>query len=327
MKIDTMKRGAALLVSAVLLLTVNAAALFGKEKTPAPAAEGAPIAHEIAIETYRGIPYQAQFLATDTQGEDVTFAVVTPPKRGTVTLDGVNFTYTPAPDKTGTDSFTYAATDSAGNVSLPATVTVSIGKVKSGVTYADTRDSAAAAAAQQLAETGVFTGANIGGQYYFEPTRTVSREEFLAMVLETAGAEVTEVTMTGFCDDAAIPAWAKAYAAAGLTAGVVRGSATAEGTAFRGREPITFNEAAAVMNRVLAVSDVNLAVWYADRDSVPDWAAQAVGNMESVSVLAAGSFGSEAMENSVTRGDAAQMLAAAQTLLDGERVGLFDWLG
>ncbi|MEG1593319.1 MAG: Ig-like domain-containing protein [Oscillibacter sp.] len=235
MKIDTMRRGAALLVSAVLLLTVNAAALFGKGKTPDPAAEGAPIAHEIAIETYRGIPYQAQFLATDTQGEDVTFAVVTPPKRGTVTLDGVNFTYTPAPDKTGTDSFTYAATDSAGNVSLPATVTVSIGKVKSGVTYADTRDSAAAAAAQQLAETGVFTGANIGGQYYFEPTRTVSREEFLAMVLETAGAEVTEVTMTGFCDDAAIPTWAKAYAAAGLTAGVVRGSATAEGTAFRGR--------------------------------------------------------------------------------------------
>ncbi|MEG1593320.1 MAG: hypothetical protein RR350_02835 [Oscillibacter sp.] len=80
------------------------------------------------------------------------------------------------------------------------------------------------------------------------------------------------------------------------------------------------------MNRVLAVSDVNLTVWYADRESVPEWAAQAVGNMESVSVLAAGSFGSEAMENSVTRGDAAQMLAAAQTLLDGEQVGLFDWL-
>ena len=32
----------------------------------------------------------------------------------------------------------------------------------------------------------------------FEPDRTVSREEFLAMVMETSGAEVTDVTMTGF---------------------------------------------------------------------------------------------------------------------------------
>lgn len=301
-----MKRLSALLLAFTLVLTVNAAALFGKEKETIAAEEGAPIAHEIALETYRGIPYQAQFRATDTEGEDVTYAVVTPPKKGTVTLDGGNFTYTPEQGKTGTDSFTYAATDSGGHVSLPATVTITISKVKSGVTYADTQGNAAAAAAQHLAETGVFTGTKIGGQYYFEPDRTVSREEFLAMALETAGAEVRAVTMTGFCDDTAIPTWAKAYAVAGLTAGVVQGSPTAEGVAFRGREPITFNQAAAVMNRVLAVSDVDLETFYGD--STPSWAAQAVGNMESMNVLAAGSFGSEAMEDVVTRGCRANAL-------------------
>ena len=51
----------------------------------------------------------------------------------------------------------------------------------------------------------MFTGAKIGDKWYFEPDRTVSRGEFLAMVLETAGAEVTDVTMTGFRDDDAIP--------------------------------------------------------------------------------------------------------------------------
>ena len=83
-----------------------------------------------------------------------------------------------------------------------------------------------------------------------------------------------------------------------------------------------------MLNRALAVSDVDLEVWYADREAVPSWAAQAVGNMEAVSVLSAGSFGSQTMTQAVTRADAAQMLSAAKTLLDGEEPeGLFRWLG
>ena len=324
---QTMKRTFALALTAALLLSVNAGALFGKKKAPAEAAEGAPIAQEITISTYRDIPCKARFLATDSEGEDMTFAVAEQPRKGSVTIDGADFTYTPDEGVTGGDSFTYTAADSAGNVSLPATVTVTIDKTRSGVTYADTADSAAAAAAQDLAERGVFTGAKIGDTYYFEPEKTVSRSEFLAMILETAGRDVTAVTMTGFCDDGAIPTWAKAYAAAGVTDGIIRGTATAEGVAFRGEEPITFNEAATVLNRVLDLGDVDLSVWYADREAVPSWAAQAVANMEAVSVLAAGSFGSEAMSDQVTRADAAQMLSAAGRLLDGEKPGIFDWLG
>ena len=145
------------------------------------------------------------------------------PKKGTVQIDGASFIYTPEADAAGSDSFTYTATDSAGHVSQPATVSVTIEKARSGVSYADTAGSAAAAAAQDLAEKGIFTGAKIGDQYYFEPDKTVSRSEFLAMVLETAGAEPTAVTMTGFCDDEAIPTWAKAYAAAGVADGIIQG--------------------------------------------------------------------------------------------------------
>ena len=232
MKQESIKRAAALML-AVAALSSSAAALFGKETDTVPE-EGAPVAQDLQIRTYRGIPYQAQFLASDGEGDDITYAVEEAPGKGTVEVDGANFTYTPEEGATGGDRFTYTATDSAGHVSVPATVTVTIEKVKSGVTYADTEGSAAAVAAQDLAEAGIFTGAQIGGQYYFEPDRTVSREEFLAMVLETAGREVTEVTMTGFCDDEGIPAWAKAYAAAGVADGVVQGSTTEEGAAFRG---------------------------------------------------------------------------------------------
>ena len=114
---------------------------------------------------------------------------------------------------------------------------------------------------------------------------------------------------------------------AGVADGIVQGVSTADGAAFQGEDPITFNEAATVLNRVLDVADVELEVWYADREAVPSWAAQAVGNMEAVSVLSAGSFGSESLDSAVTRADAAQMLSAARTLLEGEPEGLLDWLG
>ena len=318
MKQDWMKRIGALALTATLL-TGSAGALFGKKEISEPSAEGAPLVRDIEITTYRDIPYEAQFLATDSEGDDMTYAIAKEPRKGTVTMDGVNFTYTPKAGAVGGDSFTYTAADSNGNVSLPATITVKIEKTKSGVTYSDTEGSNAAAAAQALAETGIFTGAKLGDQYYFEPERTVSRSEFLAMVLETAGYEVTGVTMTGFCDDTVIPTWAKAYAAAGVAQGIVHGKATEEGAAFCGEETITFNEAATVLDRVLDLGDVDLQVWYADREAVPSWAAQAVGNMEAFCVLQTGSFGSQTMEQPVTRGDAAKMLSAAKTLLEGER--------
>ena len=318
MKKHLMRRSAVLALAAVML-TGSASALFGSKKEAAEPVAGAPTVQDLEISTYRDIPYQTQFLLASSEG-DVTYAVAEEPKKGTVTISGSEFTYTPEEGVTGSDSFTYTATDSQGRVSQPATVQVRIEKSKSGVKYA------AAAAAQYLAESGIFTGAKIGENYYFEPDATVSRSEFLALAMETAGREVTNVTITGFCDDESIPAWAKAYAAAGVADGIIQGVSTAEGVAFQGDDPITFNEAATVLNRVLAVEDVDLASWYADREAVPSWAAQAVGNMEAVSVLSAGSFGSAAMAETVTRADAARMLSAAGTLLEGEPEGLFGWL-
>lgn len=321
-------RMAAVLTLTAVLLTGSASALFGKKTEETPP-EGAPQVWDLEISTYRDIPGQGQFLASDPEGDEMIFALADEPRKGTVVIEGDSFTYTPDEGMTGSDRFTYTATDSQGHASVPAKVSVTIEKPKSGVTYADTEGCPAACAAQCLAEKGIFTGGKIGDLYYFQPDQPVSRSEFLAMALETAGREVTDVSMTGFCDDESIPTWAKAYAAAGAADGVIRGRATAEGVAFRGDEPVSFNEAATILDRVLDLGDVDLDVWYADRGAAPSWAAQAVGNMEAVSVLSVGSFGSQSMERAVTRADAAQMLAAAGVLLEGnqESKGLFDWLG
>ena len=119
-------RFAALAVAALVMATPAMALFGGSDSTAASseAEEGAPIAREISISTYRGIPYRAQFLATDSEGDDMTFAVADAPRKGTVTIDGADFVYTPDEGVTGSDSFTYTATDSAGHVSQPATVTL-----------------------------------------------------------------------------------------------------------------------------------------------------------------------------------------------------------
>ena len=320
------RRTAALAAAAALGLSVTAGALFGTKKTE-QAPEEAPVAQELKIFTYRGIPYKAQFLSQGGQGGTLTYAVDQAPRKGTVTVDGDQFTYTPDDGITGSDSFTYTVSDGEGNQSLPATVSVTIEKPRSGVAYADTAGYDAAAAAQYLAETGVFVGARVGDQYYFEPDRTVNRGEFLAMTLEAAGREVSPVTMTGFCDDAAIPTWAKAYASAAVSDGVVKGSVTDEGVALRAEEPITVNEAAAMLDRVLTLEDVDLAAWYPGREAQSAWCAQAVDNLESAAVLSAGSFGSAVMDAPLTRAGAAQMLAAASALMENQEPGIFDWLG
>ena len=313
-----MQRALALALLATLVMATPALALFGKDKETPAAAEGAPIAQALTIATYRDVPYTAQFLAQDKEGDDLTFSLATQPKHGTVTIDGDSFTYTPAAGKTGKDSFTYVATDAAGHVSLPVLVDVTVAKAKTTVTYADMTDNPAQAAAIHMAETGVFTGCRVGNQYFFEPERAVSRGEFLVMTMDTVGVTADAVTMTGFVDDEAIPSWAKSYAATALKNGVIQGVCTDDGVAFAADAPITLGEAATVLNRILSVSDVDLETWYADRESVPSWAAQAVGNMESVSILSGGSFGSEAVNQTLTRAEVARMLSAADTLAEGE---------
>lgn len=283
-------------VMALLLLTLvpmqSASALFGKGKEEAKAVDGAPVAENMEIKVYRGVAYEGEFRAVDNEGDEVTFAIAQEPKKGMVALteDGLGFVYTPG-GKLGTDSFTYTAIDAYGNTSLPATVSITIEKANSGVCYADMSGDRAHTAAVDLAEHGVFVGAKIGDSYFFEPERALSRGEFVAMAL--AAMDVSA-----------------------LNAGVVSGVSTAEGVAFRANDAITLNEAAVVLNRLLRVTDVDLSD-YDVQDADNAWCAQAVANLQSVSVIESGRFSTDEMRSGVTRAQAAEILSAAMTLKDG----------
>ena len=318
-------------VMALLLLTLvpaqSASALFGKSKEEVKAADGAPVAENMEIKVYRGVAYEGEFRAVDNEGDEVTFAIAQEPKKGTVALteDGLGFVYTPG-GKLGTDSFTYTAIDAYGNTSLPATVSITIEKANSGVCYADMGGDRAHTAAVDLAEHGVFVGAKIGDSYFFEPERTLSRGEFVAMALAAMDVSEEDVQMTGFCDDASIPTWAKGSAVSALQCGLIRGVGTEGGMAFCADEGVTLSEAATVLNRLLRVTDVDLSDY--DAGSADAWSAQAVANLESVRVIESGSFSAGDWQRPLTRGEAAQLLSAAMTLAEKkqESAGLLSGL-
>lgn len=315
------KRFSALFLAfALFLLSRPAAAILGSSEE-GEEISGAPIAQNLELQTYCGVTYTGTFSAIDNEGEAITFAIDQPPEKGTVSIqdDGISFLYTPSERKSGSDSFTYTATDASGNVSAPATVHIQINKQKTGVSYSDMSGHSAHAAAICLAEEGIFTGRQLGNTWFFDPEETVSRSEFLAMAMTVAGVEAEDdVSVTTFSDDDAISAWAKGYAAAAVKEGILSGVSTDQGTAFRGDDPITFNEAATVLDRLLNVTDVQLP------EGQTTWAAQAMANMASVQVVSAGSFGSGRV--AVTRADAAQMLAAALELTEEESGGWFSSL-
>ena len=286
-------------VMAMLLLALTgipASAIFGREKAAPAADAGAPIAQSIDVRVYRGIPYTGTLAAIDREGGEVSFAIAEQPSKGTVTLDGETFVYTSAKNKTGADRFTYTATDAAGSTSAPAEVRITIARAKCGVTYDDMAESAAYTAAVDLAEHGVFVGAQVGSRRFFEP------------------------------DDAEIPPCAKGSAVSALQCGLIRGVGTEGGMAFCADEGVTLSEAATVLNRLLRVTDVDLSDY--DAGSADAWSAQAVANLESVRVIESGSFSAGDWQRPLTRGEAAQLLSAAMTLAEKkqESAGLLSGL-
>ncbi|MCD7859186.1 MAG: Ig-like domain-containing protein [Firmicutes bacterium] len=169
----------------------------------------APVAEDSAIETYKNLENTGTLKATDPEGEALTYTLIRAPKRGTVTLnaDGT-FTYTPKKNKVGVDSFTYTATDPAGNVSREATVTITILKPTDSTQYSDTEGSENRFAAEWMKNTGLFIGETIGGSLCFQEDKTVSKGEFITMVMKALELPVTTLA-EGKSDD-----WSAASVAA-----------------------------------------------------------------------------------------------------------------
>ncbi len=299
--------------------TTASAAATGYLSISAVNLNSAPVAENLSFETYRSVTFAGELKSVDPEGDEVSYSITQEPKKGEMTLDGASFTYTPSDGKRGKDVFKYVAVDSCGNISNEATVTVSIKKQQTKVSYSDLEGSGTEYAAVYLAEKDVFTGERVGNEYLFFPDAPVSRGEFLAMCLSALGSGgLSGVSETGFFDDGDIPLWQKPYVAAAVLGNIVTGSKDRDGRiVFSPNRAVTRAEAAVILNNALGVTNVSLPI----DEAVPTWASQAAANLKSVDVFSVGDGRSD-----LTRADAAKMLAEAAKLAESTgRSGLLSW--
>ena len=305
-----------IICSAALLLSFALAATLFAAAASAPADPGgAPVAENLEISTYRGVSVGGMLSATDPDGDSLSFEITTAPVKGTIDLstDG-HFVYTPAAGKRGKDYFGYKAVDPAGNRSQEATVIIRIQKQSGKVGYADTAGSGSAYAAVRLAEKGIFTGEMLAGEYVFSPDRPVTRQEFLTMCMLLSDEPVPiDVRTTGFADDGDIADWAKPYVAAALRRGVISGCAPEDGTGvmFEPERNITVVEAAVILDRAIELTDA-VAAWFGYDDVLPAWALQGASNVSSCGLLP---YGCSYADDTISRGETAEMLTAAMDVL------------
>ncbi len=312
----TLRRLIPLMLAAVMLVT---AALALENTTPGTGADRAPIAQEQCFETCKNVAYTGRVSAMDPEGGALRYRLSEKPARGSVELaeDGT-FVYTPFENKTGKDRFTFVAEDEAGNVSEPAKVEVRIRKPSTKVTYADMSGVPSYNAAIKLAEEGVMVGERIGDSYYFRPDEPVNRSQFMAMAMSALGSEpLAETPTTGFADDEAIPSWCKGYVSAAVQQGIVRGYPGLDGRpTFSPNGLVTKAEAAVLLDRMISTTDVAVTTFYPDTVAAPAWAFQAAVNLESAGVMPASVSGGLELEETLTRGQCAQLLAGAMEVME-----------
>ena len=264
-----------------------------------------PVAQDSTLETYKNLPNQGKLAASDPEGQPLTYTVVQQPKRGTVEVgsDG-SYTYTPKKNKVGVDSFTYTATDPAGKVSRQATVTIQILKPTSAKQYTDTAGLDCRFEAEWLRNTGLFEGESLGGESCFQPDKTLSKGEFLTMLVKALDIPTDDARYTAMKQD--IPQWLHPYMAAAVRSGLLNGLQAED---WDMAEPITGAQAAVMLQNALDLpigSDALTQVSAMD-DQTPQWA---------VPALTALSYNGIALDanSPLTRAQAAEVLYQADYL-------------
>ena len=263
------------------------------------------------METYKNLPNQGALKVSDPEGEELTYSLQRKPKRGEVTLDeNGNFLYTPKKNKIGVDSFTYTATDPAGNVSREATVTIQILKPLDNRQYADTAGESCRFAAEWMRNTGLFAGETLGDQLCFRPKEAVSRGDFIAMVVQALDIPTQDAAVGAVPADT--PLWLRPYLAAAIRSGLTSGLPATDTGSFEADRAITGGEVAVILQNALDLTISAQALEAVETDvkeEIPTWAATAL------TVMAYNGIDLE-LEHTMARGEVAELLYQVSGMLD-----------
>lgn len=242
-----------------------------------------PVLESLSLETGKNVSAYSYLTAWDPDGDPVRLQLISSPKKGEVTLSGMNLVYQPWQNKTGSDSFLLCAVDSKGAYSPESTVSVSIQKDKRSFFYVDMPLHPSQYAALMLHDVGVYTGEQIGGSYFFQPDLQRNRADFLVWLLTAAGMDVslTPTVNTGLPDDENIPLHYKRYVKKAVEEGLISSSRE-----FAWQEIPTRAECVVLTARAAKIGDVKTyPLTMADADALPDWSVKSYRDLSAYRML------------------------------------------
>ncbi len=285
--------------------------LLDKENAAPTVSDGGDCYLEVS--TYGGITLYGAMKATDPENDPVSYEVTKMPEHGKLVIENKktgSYRYTPDEGYSGTDSFSYVATDKYGNVSENATVTVSVDKPDSNIVFTDMDGHWAHSEAIRAASNGVMDFITDGSSYTFSPDTPVSRAEFCAALMKCAGYDgFTSVNGTGFADDNEIADEYKGLITAASVLGVASGYPVDGELYFYPNNQITRAEAAVMINSVFGFKyDGSVAV-FADEESVPAWAHGSLAALTQAGVMKGDSSGNISAYDGLTRAHTAVLMS------------------
>ncbi len=276
----------------------------------------APVCTQVAaLQTFSGMACSGNMIASDPDGDEITYEVLVYPEGGSLSFDGStgDFSYTPYADVQGSDSFVYRVRDSYGAYSEECTVNVNVDPRRNSLTFSDMENSSCQAAAIVMTDNGHMDYTEEDGEIYFEPSSEVSRLDFLVTAMDVLGAaNIPEVTSTGFADDADIPAEYKGYVYSAYKLGIINGIPSGSERYFMPNEPITRAQASVILNNILgysATAQVNC------NDEIPAWAADSVSALWELGIYPVYGGAANCAAN-LTKEDAAKMFFNTMTLVN-----------
>lgn len=272
----------------------------------------APAAGSTAVATYKNIAVSGKMTAADPEGDALTYEVVSGTGKGLLVLNDRNgsYTYTPMKNYTGRDSFSYRATDAYGNRSETVTVGITVSRSDKGTVFDDMIGNPAHCAAITVSDAGIMTGIGLNGSTLFDPQGKVSRAQFLALAMKTAGCDVSGIgqgTVSVFADDGDIPAEYRPYVIAAYNEGMISVPDGNGKENFDPRGNITVSDALVMLDGILKTEKPAVKPVFAGSDSLKGELADVVSGLYAAGIIDS----AENLSSELTRADAAVLLCRA----------------
>ncbi|MDD4124378.1 MAG: Ig-like domain-containing protein [Eubacteriales bacterium] len=262
----------------------------------------APLLNSGAFTTVKNAKTEYRLNILEPDGDDVKYCIDEYPVSGSVSVN-VNsgiIIYTPAKGFTGSDSLVIRAIDEYGNSSAAANISITVGK--SNIVFSDMSSSSAHAAAIALAESSIVTYVYKDGEYLYNPELSVSRIDFLVMLMASADVNVEGAgTTLPFSDTATLSGGRKQYLAKAVAMSIV----SADQTEFRPGESVVRSEAAVWVTKLLGLT--GKAAAYTDLGELDAETAACISAVADAGIITA-SNGLFVPNGTINREEAARIL-------------------